>query len=125
MSELPALFAMNELMVVSDGIGARIGALTAGKEWFKPRRTIGGEAPEDGGLMELQVMLMGVCDLRRFLSLVHDFIVFEDDGRGKLAKKMAGYHQFHAVLVAEEETQRAASIQRISDSRGRYEAGLR
>ena len=124
-SELPALFSMNESMVVSAGMDARIGALTAGKEWFKPRRTIGGEAPQDGGLMELQVMLIGVCVLRRFLSLVHDFIVFEDDGRGKLAKKMAGYHQFHAVLVAEEETQRAASTQRIPESRGRYEAGLR
>ena len=89
-SELPALFSMNESMVVSAGMDARIGAVTAGKEWFKPRRTIGGEAPQDGGLMELQVMLIGVCVLRRFLSLVHGFIVFEDDGRGKLAKKMAG-----------------------------------
>ena len=124
-SELPALFSMNESMVVSAGMDARIGALTAGKEWFKPRRTIGGEAPQDGGLMELQVMLIGVCVLRRFLSLVHDFIVFEDDGRGKLAKKMTGYHQFHAVRVAEEETRRAASTQRIPESRGRYEAGLR
>ena len=83
------------------------------------------KTPEDGGWIELQVMLMGVCDLRRFLSMVHAFIVFEDDGSGKLAKKMAGYHQFHAVRVAEEETQRPASIQRIPESRGRYEAGLR
>ena len=52
-SEWPAPFAMNELMVVSDGMEARIGALTVGREWFKPWRTIEGEAPEDGGLMEL------------------------------------------------------------------------
>ena len=47
---------------------------------------------------------------RRFLDLVRHFIVFEDLGGGKLAKKMAGYHQFHAVNVAVEETLRAARL---------------
>ena len=41
-AELPALFAMNEALVVSDGIEARLGSLTAGLEWFKPWRTLGG-----------------------------------------------------------------------------------
>ena len=42
-AELPALFAYNALLVISDGTEARIGTLTAGREWFKPWRTIGGE----------------------------------------------------------------------------------
>ena len=53
----------------------------------------------------------------RFLALIHDFIIFEDDG-GALAKKMAGYHQFHAVRVAVEETLRAAELQRADEGLG-------
>ena len=42
-AELPLLFAMNAVLMVSDGVEARIGTLTAGREWFKPWRTISGE----------------------------------------------------------------------------------
>ena len=102
-SELPTLFAMNEALVVSDGIEARLGTLTAGWEWFKPWRTVTGESLAATDLTELQVLLEGVFEPSRFLALLRDFIVFEDDG-GALAKKMAGYHQFHAVRVAVGET---------------------
>ena len=121
-SELPGLFAMNEMLMVSDGVQARVGTLTAGREWFKPWRTVSGETLADPHLTELQVMLEGICEPERFLPLVRDFIVFEDDGGGALVKKMAGYHQFHAVQVAVEETLRAAELQ-IGDEPGRYEAG--
>ena len=67
-------------------------------------------------------MLEGICQPERFLPLVRDFMVFEDDGGGSLSKKMAGYHQFHAVQVAVDETLRAAELQ-IGDKGGRYEAG--
>src|SRR5690606_12481980 len=63
---------------------------------------------------------------RRFLDLVRDFIVFEDDGGGRIVKKMAGYHQFHAVQVAVGETLRAAELaraDRVAEGAGRYEAG--
>ena len=99
-AELPGLFSMNAALMVSDGSQARIGPLTAGREWFKPWRTVGGETLADASMTELQVMLEGVFARRRFLDLVRDFIVFEDDGSGALVKKMAGYHQFHAVRVA-------------------------
>ena len=127
-AELPALFSMNGALMVSDGLNARIGALGAGREWFKPWRTISGETLSDSNLTELQVMLEGVCQPERFLALLRDFIVFEDDGSGKLVKKMAGYHQFHAVRVAVGETMRAAEFQRdrgISSGpiRGRHETG--
>ena len=126
-AELSNLFAMNGMLMVSDGIQARIGALTAGTEWFKPWRTITGETLADPNMTELQVMLEGVCAPSRFLQMVRDFIVFEDDGSGALIKKMAGYHQFHAVQVAVDETLRAAELQRaateVADERGQYEAG--
>ena len=105
-AELPTMFSMNEAMMVSDGNEARIGALNAGREWFKPWRTITGESLADPHTTELQVMLEGIFEPRRFLALVRDFIVFDDDGSGALVKKMAGYHQFHAVKVAVDETLR-------------------
>jgi type I restriction enzyme R subunit len=125
-AELPTLFAFNELLVISDGLEARIGALGAGREWFKPWRTIGGEGLADPHVPELQVVIEGVFAPRRFLDLVRDFIVFEDDGSGRLSKIAAGYHQFHAVQVAVRETLRAAELARadhIVEEVGRYEAG--
>ena len=114
-AELPALFAFNAALIVSDGVEARIGSLTAGREWFKPWRTIMGETLAEPHLPQLQVMLAGVCDRLRFLALVRDFIVFEDDGSGSLVKKMAGYHQFHAVEVAVAETLRAAELRQTAE----------
>ena len=129
-AELPSLFAMNAALIVSDGLEARIGTLTAGREWFKPWRTISGESLAAATMPQLQVMLEGACAPARLLSLVRDFIVFEDDGSGALAKKMAGYHQFHAVGTAVAETLRAAELQRAGtvvarEKRGRYESGRR
>ena len=127
-AELPALFAFNALLVVSDGVEARIGTLTAGREWFKPWRTVSGEELADPHLPELQVMTAGVFDKLRFLDLIAHFIVFEEEEGGRLAKKMAGYHQFHAVNVAVAETLRAARFQaldRVAERRGRYESGER
>ena len=126
-AELPALFAMNAALIVSDGVEARIGTLTAGREWFKPWRTISGETLADVRLSQLQIMLEGVCAPSRFLALLRDFIVFEDDGSGTLVKKMAGYHQFHAVEVAIAETLRAAELSQtptlIEEETDRYESG--
>ena len=126
-AELPTLFSMNEALMVSDGTEARVGALTSGREWFKPWRTVTGETLADPRITELQVMLEGVFEPGRFLALVRDFIVFEDDGSGALVKKMAGYHQFHAVRVAVDETLRAVELQRkerrTAESKGWYESG--
>ena len=122
-AEIPSLFATNAVLVVSDGTQARVGALGAGREWFKPWRTIAGERLADSHVPELQVVIEGMFAPRRFLDLVRDFLVFEDDGSGRLIKKMAGYHQFHAVQVAVGETLRAAELARVGEEAGRYEAG--
>jgi type I restriction enzyme R subunit len=126
-TEIPSLFAPNAALVVSDGVEARLGVLGAGREWFKPWRTITGREDAPPTMPELQVVLEGVFEKRRFLDLLRSFIVFEDEGGGKLAKKMADYHQFHAVNAALEETLRAAVLRtadRLGDVPGRYEAGL-
>ena len=122
-AQIPALFAFNEALILSDGVQARMGAVGAGKEWFKPWRTITGREDAAAKLAELQVVLEGVFEKRRFLDLLRYFIVFEDEGGGKVIKKMAGYHQFHAVNVAVEETLRAAKV--AAEPLGRYAAGHR
>src|SRR5690606_25546294 len=97
--------------------------LTAGREWFKPWRTVSGEGLADPHLSELQVMIEGVFQKDRFLDLVRHFIVFEDAGAGRLTKKIARYHQFHAVGVAVRETLRAAQLSdgaRVAEPLGHY-----
>ena len=107
--ELPTLFSFNEVVAVSDGMEARLGAFSSPREWFKPWRTIGGEELAPVFLTGLQVLVEGVFQKRRFLDLLRGFVVFEDDGYGAPEKKIAGYHQFHAVKKAVKETLRAAA----------------
>jgi type I restriction enzyme R subunit len=123
--EISSLFTYNEVLVISDGLEARIGTLTADRDRFMPWRTIRGETLAPPEMPQLEVLIRGIFEPKRFLQLLRDFIVFEDEGGGKLAKKMAGYHQFHAVNVAVEETLRAAELQAsvIAEETGRYEAG--
>lgn len=97
--ELPSLFVFNELLVISDGLEARIGTISSNKERFLPWRTIQGEELASKTMSQLEVLIRGVFDKRRLLDLLRYFIVFEDDGDTAI-KKMAGYHQFHAVARA-------------------------
>ena len=126
--EVPALFAYNEALVVSDGLEARMGTLTAQRERFVPWRTVTGEDLAPTSVPQLQVLLEGVFEKRRFLDLVRHFTVFEDDASGNVAKKTAGYHQFHAVNWALEQTLRAAtalSAKKVAEPLGHYEDDAR
>jgi type I restriction enzyme R subunit len=107
-AEIPSLFHVNELLIVSDGTEARLGCLTSPRERFPPWRTVEGEKPAEKGSLELETLIRGVFDKKRLLDLLRHFIVFEDDG-GAISKKVAAYHQFHAVNRAVEATVRAAS----------------
>src|SRR6266852_2716012 len=107
--DISSLFAYNELAVISDGIQAKAGTLTSDWERFMPWRTVDGKDLAPKGSLQLDVLIKGMFEKRRFLDLIRNFIVFEDDG-GQVAKKMAGYHQFHAVNKAVESTLRAASL---------------
>ena len=107
--DIPALFTTNAALVIADGPEARLGTITAGWEWFKPWRTIDGDVLAPPEQLQLEVLIKGVFAPGRFLDLVRYFTVFETDG-GAVAKKIAAYHQYHAVNKAIENTVRAASV---------------
>jgi type I restriction enzyme R subunit len=102
-AQITSLFRTNAALVVSDGIVARIGSLTADRGRFMPWRTVAGDDLAAKGTPELETLLRGVFDRRRFLALIKDFTVFGDTG-SEVAKILAGYHQFHAVRKAVEST---------------------
>ncbi len=105
--QIPALFDTNELLVISDGTEAKVGSLTAGYERFGPWRTVDGTGLAPEATPKLEVLLGGIFEKRRFLDYLRHFIFWEtEDG---FTKKVAGYHQFHAVNKAIEHTIRASS----------------
>jgi type I restriction enzyme R subunit len=126
-AEIPSLLHYNGLLVVSDGVQARMGSVTASQEWFKVWRTIDGRQDAAPYSLELEVLIKGVFARQRFLDLLQHFIVFEEDpDSGALHKIIAGYHQFHAVNAAVEETVRASGLAENSlmhDEAGTYWAG--
>ncbi len=127
-AEIPTLLHYNAALVVSDGLQARMGSVTANQEWFKVWRTIDGQRDAAPGSLELETLIRGVFERQRFLDLLHHFIVFEEDpDSGALHKIIAGYHQFHAVNAAVEETVRASGMTEtgsgLREDAGRYWAG--
>lgn len=125
-AEIPSLLQYNAVLVVSDGLQARIGSLTANQEWFKVWRTIEGEAEAPKGSVELRVLLHGVFQPERFLDLLQHFIAFEEDSdSGSVHKIIAGYHQFHAVNAALEETVRASGMGQAGKGSDRIAVGDR
>src|SRR5437868_3959428 len=110
-------------MVISDGLEARIGSLTANQEWFKVWRTIEGEFDAPTTALELETLVRGIFEKRRFLDLIRNFIAFEDDPDSSAVHKLiAGYHQFHAVKAAVDETIRATRSG-VAEAEGQFWAG--
>jgi type I restriction enzyme R subunit len=101
--EIADLFVCNETLVVSDGVTARVGSLTANKEWFMPWRTIKSEKDRPLLAFELEKMVRGFFDPGLLLDYIRYFVLFEQDG-DTVIKKIAGYHQFHAVCAAVDAT---------------------
>ena len=128
-AEIATLLHYNAALVLSDGVQARIGSLTANQEWFKVWRTIDGETDAPKTALELEVLVRGVFERKSFLDLLQHFVVFEEDpDSGAVHKIIAGYHQFHAVNAAVEETVRASGMKDINVARdeavtGNYWAG--
>ena len=106
--EISDLFIFNEALVVSDGVTARIGSLTANQERFLPWRTIKNEDDKPALEWELETVVRGFFDRELFLDYIRFFVLFETDGE-KTIKKIAGYHQFHAVREAVQATIAAAN----------------
>jgi len=96
---IPDLFHYNEVLVIGDGSEARMGSLSANFERFMRWRTIDGVNLDPlGEFNELETLLRGVLEPAVLLDYLRYFVLFEDDG--ELVKKVAGYHQFHAVRAA-------------------------
>jgi len=100
-AKIPGIFAYAELLVASNGVEARLGSVTSGREWFMRWRTIDGIEIAPANLTELEVLIRGLLTPERLLAYLRHFVVFEDEA-GEVAKKVAGYHQFHAVNRAVE-----------------------
>jgi len=106
--QIPSLYVHNALLCISDGMEARVGSLTSPPERFLPWRTIEGVKPAPATIPQLRVVIEGLFDKRRLLDFLHYFIVFEEEAAGTV-KKIAAYHQFHAVNHAIESTVDATS----------------
>ncbi|MGI0864631.1 type I restriction endonuclease subunit R [Pseudomonas aeruginosa] len=97
--QIPDVFHYNEILVISDGSEARMGSMSADIERFARWRTIDGVTVDPlGEFNELETLVRGVLQPAMLLDYLRYFVLFEDDGR--LVKKIAGYHQFHAVRAA-------------------------
>ncbi|CUH60900.1 type I restriction endonuclease subunit R [Thalassobacter stenotrophicus] len=107
-TDIPDLFNYNTCMVISDGIFARLGSLSANEERFMNWRTIDGvEVDPLGKHRELETLIKGLFNKDVFLNYLRYFCLFEDDKT--VIKKIAGYHQFHAVQAAVESVVKASS----------------
>ncbi len=114
--QISSLFRFNELFVISDGLDARVGTVTAPAERFMAWKTIEGEQQSEP-IIELDIMTRGMFDKARLLDIIRNFIVFERDG-DKSVKKVAAYHQYWAVNKALKRTVEA------SQPEGDHRAGV-
>jgi len=90
----PDLFVPNLLLVVSDGLLTRVGSITSGRQRFTPWR------PEKGGEPTLEALIRELLNPTALLDYLRSCVAFEEDERGNIVKKVAGYHQFRAVRKA-------------------------
>lgn len=106
--EIEELFIYNEALVISDGINARLGSLTATQERYMYWRTIKDETDKPLLEYELETMIRGFFNKEMLLDYISNFVLFEDDSK-HIIKKIAGYHQFHAVKEAVESVIQAST----------------
>lgn len=109
-SSIPSLFTYNSFMVISDGVNARAGTLTADAERFMMWRTIDGSDVAPSSVPQLEVLIKGMFDKQRLMDLIKHFVLFQTDGE-QVTKILAGYHQFHATNKAIASTERATETE--------------
>ncbi len=105
-TQISSLFNFNEILIISDGTKARAGTLTSHYERFMPWKTIDGELEALQVLPQMEVLIRGMLNQKVIIDLIRHFIVFEEDEK-KISKKLAAYHQYHAVNKAVEATIKA------------------
>ena len=113
---IPSLFTCNGLMIVSDGLEAKAGSLSAGLSRFMAWKTADGKEEASHLVSQLETLIKGMLNKATLLDLIRHFIVFEkskteDPKTGvvtiETVKKLAAYHQYYAVNRAVESTLRA------------------
>jgi len=112
---IPSLFSYNEIIVISDGLEAKIGSLSAGYDRFTAWKSIDGTKEASHLTNQLEVLINGLFNKDTLLDFLRFFIVFDksktEDESGqtivKLTKKIAAYHQYYAVNKAVDSTIRA------------------
>jgi len=118
-AEIPSLFFYNGLLVISDGLEARMGALSADFGRFMAWKTADGLSEADPLVGQLETLIAGLLKPETLLDLMRHFTVFERSRREDLrsgqvtvekVKKTAGYHQYYAVNWAVKSTLRAAGF---------------
>ncbi|HEX5364788.1 MAG TPA: type I restriction endonuclease subunit R, partial [Gallionella sp.] len=107
-AEISDLFVFNEALVISDGLLARVGSLTSDRERFLPWRTLRSENDKPLLEFELEKVVRGFFAPDLLLDYLRYFILYEQ-GEDGIVKKIAGYHQFHAVREAVRATVIAAT----------------
>jgi len=116
---IPSLFAANALLVISDGLEAKAGSLSAGLSRFMAWKSADGKAEASHLVSQLEVLINGMLNKATLLDLLRHFIVFEknkkeDPKTGVISigtvKKLAAYHQYYAVNAAVVSTLRAADF---------------
>lgn len=114
-SAIPALFAFNEIIVISDGDQSRVGSLTADQDRFTPWRSI--KDDRFPGEPTLENVITGLFRPDVLTDYLTYCVVFEEDERtGRILKKIGGYHQFRAVRRARERVKLA--LKPDGDGRG-------
>ncbi|MBW1823580.1 MAG: type I restriction endonuclease subunit R [Deltaproteobacteria bacterium] len=106
-AEITSLFHYNEILVISDGIESRAGTITSNWERFVPWKTIDGKEKAPTAIPQIEVLLKGMFNKKIFLDLIRHFVVFEKEQHA-LLKKVAAYHQYHAVNKAIDATIKAS-----------------
>ncbi len=112
---IPSLFVYNEAIVISDGLEARVGSLSAGFDRFMAWKSIDGKREESPLVSQLETTVKGFLNRKTFLDFIRFFVVFdksrEENKTGqtfvKTVKKIAAYHQYFAVNKAIQSTIRA------------------
>ncbi|WP_298632506.1 type I restriction endonuclease subunit R [uncultured Umboniibacter sp.] len=117
--EISDLFIFNQALVISDGLNARVGSLTANKERFVPWRVVDDEHDKPQFEYFLETLVKGFFKPSLFLDYIRHFILFEQDG-DTIIKKIASYHQFHAVREAVKATVIASSNHEVNEPRANW-----
>ena len=116
---IPSLFTYNSIIVISDGLEARSGSLSAGFSRMMAWKSADGKAEASRLVSQLEVLIKGMLNKETLLDLIRSFTVFEktkteDKETGittvKTIKKIAAYHQYYAVNKAVDSTVRATGI---------------